>query len=517
MSVLAVILMALTPLLSKRYTAKWLYYAWLVIITGLIIPFRFHFTIPLFRVETISATVQHFIPARADNVVDAAAKIGTDDLGAAGIPWIQIVGILWLAGIAAFLIYHGLRHARFLRMVGRWSEQADDPQMLGMLESIKNDMEITKQVKLQICSCISSPMMIGFLNPVVLLPRSDFSVDELPYILRHELVHFKRKDLWYKCLVVLATAIHWFNPVVYLMARAIASQCEISCDAVVVNETDRDGRQRYSETIIGAIRAQSRAQTTSAEEQAKIDQRNRRALAKKYAIYEQYGLTYDQDTDNLYYNGKLVRYFSDKLSAQGNYNVFTCANGMVDIKTVRNANYELTGIIPVSQQEYDRHTESFNRVQSLRGTAQENGNDAVNTTNGSFSTEEADERDTIVTGSTFTYSGFAYSEGNPDYLDDSLNTYRDYGVSYDKVNNQWIFNNKIIHYLSDKDTIIYVDNSEDAVESNVSIEVIRTADGRIDKLREFNAARCQATQRQATQKEEGSFSLVRTLVRTKSA
>ncbi|SHJ15822.1 M56 family metallopeptidase [Lutispora thermophila] len=104
-------------------------------------------------------------------------------------------------------------------------------------------------------------MLIGFLKPVILLPGYDFSMDELSYILKHELIHLRRKDLWYKRLVFIATAIHWFNPVVYAMAKAIASQCEISCDAEVVKKADIGTRQRYSEIIIGIIKNQSRTQT----------------------------------------------------------------------------------------------------------------------------------------------------------------------------------------------------------------------------------------------------------------
>jgi bla regulator protein BlaR1 len=474
MSVLVVALMALTPLLSKRYAAKWLYYAWLVIVTGLIIPFRFHITIPILWMDAVPFTVQQNIPVSAGDLANAATKINTVNQEATTIPWIKIIGILWFMGAIVFLIYNGLRHARFLKMVRRWSEQTDNPQMLGVLEHIKTDMGIAKTVKLQICSCVSSPMMIGFLNPVILLPRPDFSTDELPYIFCHELVHFKRKDLWYKSLVVLATAIHWFNPMVYLMARVIASQCEISCDAEVISKSDIGTRQQYSETIIGVIKNQSRMKTAfstnfygakkgmkkrifaimdmkkkkagvavicliligtigtsmafavnknmasgsystnttiSAEEQAKINQQDREELAKKYAVYEQYGLTYDKDTDNLYYDGKLVRCFSDMLDADGSYNVFTCSNGVVNLKAVRNADYELTGISPVSKED-------------------------------SSSDEESGE-----TGNTVNSSTFEYFEGDPNYKE-ILSEYDQYGISFDK-DGEMLFNDEPVRYFWD--------------------------------------------------------------------
>lgn len=258
MSALALALIALTPLLSKRYASRWLYYAWLVVVAGLIVPFRPHFPTAWIPADAVSPAIQRVLPGNAGT---AAVQMVVESQGFPAIPWVQIAGILWLAGAAAFLLYHGLRHARFIRMAKRWGEPADDPRTLEVLGNIKNDLGIGKRVGLRICSCVSSPMMTGFLSPVILLPRSDFPADELPYILRHELVHFKRKDLWFKSLVVLATAIHWFNPVVYLMAKAVALQCEISCDAQVVDGIGPESRQRYGEAIIGAIQRQPDVRT----------------------------------------------------------------------------------------------------------------------------------------------------------------------------------------------------------------------------------------------------------------
>jgi hypothetical protein len=103
--------------------------------------------------------------------------------------------------------------------------------------------------------------MFGFINTPILLPTVELAEDELRFIFKHELVHYKRKDLWYKMLVLTATAIHWFNPFVYLIAKAINVQCELSCDAEIVRNTDADTRLQYSETIIGIIKYRSNLKT----------------------------------------------------------------------------------------------------------------------------------------------------------------------------------------------------------------------------------------------------------------
>jgi len=107
---------------------------------------------------------------------------------------------------------------------------------------------------LKTCPVIASPMVIGFFRPIILLQSTEIAIDDLTFILRHELIHVKRNDLWYKMLVLLVTAVHWFNPVVYIIGKAIAVQCEISCDELLVQKTSLEHRIKYSETLIEAAR-----------------------------------------------------------------------------------------------------------------------------------------------------------------------------------------------------------------------------------------------------------------------
>lgn len=280
MSMLALCFIALTPWLSRRYTAKWLYYGWLVIVIGLIVPFRFHPDTPLIHKDLFvnTVTVQQMEYDGLDMMEQSQNQADTQDGDpemvsdnretASGFvwkilnnPWYLWMGALWIFGAVIFIAFHGIRHKRFLQMVRRWSQKVSDQQTLDILQGQKLGLGISKRVELRTCACITSPMMIGLVNPVILLPPEKYSEDELSLILRHELVHIKRKDLWYKILVFLATAIHWLNPVVYLMAKAIAVQCEISCDVEVVKETDLGRRQQYSETLLNVIKNKTRMQT----------------------------------------------------------------------------------------------------------------------------------------------------------------------------------------------------------------------------------------------------------------
>lgn len=265
MSVLSLAYMAALPFLAKRYTAKSLYWGWVVLAAGWIIPFR------------PSIGVQLPVPGRLSLLISPLSGPGTDFTGGgletslaaaegagggAALGMWQVIGAIWLAGTVFFVVFHGVRHWRFMRLVNRWSEDVRDERTAGLFQALKDELEIKNPVRLKICPGIATPMLAGLVRPSVLLPASRLENPELSLILKHELIHFQRRDIWVKTGVLLAAALHWFNPVVYLMSRSLAVQCELACDEQVIGNTDFAGRRRYAEAVISVIRGRSRAGTS---------------------------------------------------------------------------------------------------------------------------------------------------------------------------------------------------------------------------------------------------------------
>jgi beta-lactamase regulating signal transducer with metallopeptidase domain len=259
MSVLALFYMALTPLLAKRYAEKWLDYAWAAIMTGFVVPFRPRFDHALFRLELSAANGTPLFSPAGNSALPAPPAVFAVP---AHITWQQTAFIVWLAGAALFLAYHAARHWRFVKMTARWSADIADRPARALFQELKSEMGVSARIGLYRCSCVHTPMLVGLTAPRVLLPDRDFAADDLRLILKHELVHYIRKDLWRKCLTLLAAAIHWFNPVVYLAAKAAAAQCEISCDALVLTGADFERRKRYGEAVIGMVRNGAKLRTS---------------------------------------------------------------------------------------------------------------------------------------------------------------------------------------------------------------------------------------------------------------
>jgi len=257
-SLVALIFIMLSPFLSKRYKANWLYFAWIVIIIAYIFPIRPAFDYksynpisPVFITQEDLASLPNYTHDVGDSTAYSAVSYDYY--------WIFYI---WLVGLLAVLGFHIIRYIRFLKLTRRWSEEVNaKPEIIEILHQVSEEMGITKQVKIFICPLLASPMMTGFINPRILLPGNDFSNEELTFILTHELTHYKRRDLWYKALALLSTAVHWFNPAVYLVARTFHIECELSCDEEVLRGSDKEIRQKYSKTIIGTIPRRNKFKT----------------------------------------------------------------------------------------------------------------------------------------------------------------------------------------------------------------------------------------------------------------
>lgn len=263
MSVISFIWIGLLPVLSKRYEAKWLYRICLLLIIGWMIPFR-----PAIDLSFISVQIPEYaaIPMQVDqqitNITAMVLPAGGEMTGEAvstQLWW--VIPAIWLAGASAYIVTLCLRHRHLTKVISRWSEPVTDAKVLEIAERLRQELNLRQLIDLKVSPSITSPMLMGLRKPSIVLPSTDIPDDELELILKHEFIHFIRRDLWGKVGIMLATALHWFNPVMYLMARATAAQCEISCDALVLQGADFQQRKRYGEAMIGVARNSSKLRT----------------------------------------------------------------------------------------------------------------------------------------------------------------------------------------------------------------------------------------------------------------
>lgn len=130
----------------------------------------------------------------------------------------------------------------------RWGAPAEDAALLARFEAAKAELGV-KNLALLVCPAVGAPLVTGFVNPALLLPRETVSDG----VLRHELIHTRRRDLWYKLLLLLSRSLHWFNPLVHWMAAAASRDLERSCDEAAVAGRDAAFRAAYGAAMLDAV------------------------------------------------------------------------------------------------------------------------------------------------------------------------------------------------------------------------------------------------------------------------
>lgn len=123
------------------------------------------------------------------------------------------------------------------------------------LELFKAELErvsYLSPVKLCYSDALSTPLSMGLFNKtrVTLLPRRDYTEQELNFIFRHEVCHLQRCDIHTKVFLAFCLAFCWFDPLVWLAVRRASEDLELSCDELVLEGLGREERQAYARLLL---------------------------------------------------------------------------------------------------------------------------------------------------------------------------------------------------------------------------------------------------------------------------
>ena len=133
---------------------------------------------------------------------------------------------------------------------------------------------------------IASPLVCGLISPRIYLPtRMDFgNAVLLRHVLAHEAMHIRRRDNWMKAVMLAAILLYWYNPLVWLMAKCLASDLEAACDAAVLSRCGEDERKGYAYSLLAmAVSASRSSLLYSAFSKTEVERRVKGILAFKKA------------------------------------------------------------------------------------------------------------------------------------------------------------------------------------------------------------------------------------------
>jgi hypothetical protein len=138
------------------------------------------------------------------------------------------MALLAAAAVGMVRLLAGLWRVQTCR---RRSRPVSDPDLL----AVADDLRITlgcKPVVLRICHELTSPAVIGWLRPVILLPPDCTAWDqaERRTALAHELAHVRRRDWLAGIVAQLGVALHFYHPLLHWLAHRLRLQQELAAD-----------------------------------------------------------------------------------------------------------------------------------------------------------------------------------------------------------------------------------------------------------------------------------------------
>lgn len=288
---LAILILIVKQIFKNRFSAKWHYIIWFVLLLRLAVPYIVYSPLnisELFRglyiestsanevgqqtplSNTVSGTVDIPDKPESHSTLITNNEVNTNDKTARAmgntlkqliilISQIkinyQLVFLIWILGVAILSLYAFLYNIFFWTKVKNGSVFTDQ-KIIQILEECKQALNISTNISIIQTSGISIPAIFGVTRPWLLMPEKvlkNFEHENLRYIILHELAHLKRKDILINWIAFLLQIIHWFNPFVWLAFSKMRVDRELACDEVVLMHLDQEEVKKYGHTILDMV------------------------------------------------------------------------------------------------------------------------------------------------------------------------------------------------------------------------------------------------------------------------
>lgn len=168
-----------------------------------------------------------------------------------GFSWQSVLALaVWLAVAAGILLFQYKNY----RKIRRLTKQTTVPsaRLNEASRQIGKSMKLRRAVTAYSLDARFSPFCYGLFTPRVLLP-SDLEPEESELVLRHELQHIKSFDFLFRLVALLIMALHFFNPLAYLLAYETGKACELACDEKVTKNFSEEQLAHYMHLLVNIV------------------------------------------------------------------------------------------------------------------------------------------------------------------------------------------------------------------------------------------------------------------------
>ena len=157
-------------------------------------------------------------------------------------PWLPLITVSWLVGVV-LLSMRPVVGSFYVRRLKRFGLTPVPDFVLDACHELMRKMKIHHAVQLFQSSLVHSPVVVGYLRPMILLPASaitGLTASQLELILAHELAHIRKHDYLVNFVQTLIEALLFYHPGMWWLSREVRRERENCCDdAAVAIGSDR--------------------------------------------------------------------------------------------------------------------------------------------------------------------------------------------------------------------------------------------------------------------------------------
>ena len=164
--------------------------------------------------------------------------------------YIPYIAMLYL-GVLFFLLVKWLLHYFHTLQFYKPAIVYDNYYWNNFIEQFSAQFLWARKIQILLSQQIQSPVTIGFLKPVILVPLAGFnhlSQEQMEAVLLHEMAHIRRNDYLVNLIMTIIETILFFNPFTLFISKCIQKERENSCDDVVLSYQYQP--QVYAEALL---------------------------------------------------------------------------------------------------------------------------------------------------------------------------------------------------------------------------------------------------------------------------
>lgn len=164
----------------------------------------------------------------------------------------KMLALIWLAGFGGTLLWQLGSHFRFRRSLLKGARPVERVEIRNLYARARGRCEQKYTIPLLVSHEVQTPVTVGCFRStaVMVLPKEDYTEEELTLIFRHEFQHIQQADMRTKVFLAFCAAMCWFNPLMWIARKKASEDLELSCDEEVLKGADETVRRRYAELLL---------------------------------------------------------------------------------------------------------------------------------------------------------------------------------------------------------------------------------------------------------------------------